>query len=324
MYQPGSPGFLLPGERMPSTSTPRFRFRPSTAAEPASVRKTSDPLESYLDRPGYDPAFIGAEMVVGLPVLGETAARDAATFDWKGTKTHVLDYMHFSTAVSMSRRMPIFSACNIDGASWMKIERRDVWKYDPRIPRQYQVLEESYGNQKDGYFSRGHMTRRQDPDWGGKARATIADGDTFHATNAAPQVQHFNDGLWGDIEDYLLKNCAKDQMRISVFTGPVFDKHDPELFGVKVPLRFWKVAAFIHDETGQLHATGYVSSQAQDVGGLKPTFVFGQFQHKQRPLAAIEELSGLTFPDLTPYDVLAGAGLQFAAALRDVRDIMLS
>src|SRR5260364_304445 len=32
-------------------------------------------------------------------------------------ETHELKYMHFSVAVSKSRRMPIFSACNIKGAA---------------------------------------------------------------------------------------------------------------------------------------------------------------------------------------------------------------
>jgi endonuclease G len=255
--------------------------------------------------------------------LGAAAKRDAATFMWKGKRTYALDYTHFTTAVSKARRMPIFSACNIDGAALRKVDRKDVWKYDPRIPLEYQVLEDPFGNQRDGYFSRGHMTRRKDPDWGSAKEATLADADTFHATNAVPQVQKFNDGLWGEIEDYILLNCGKDRMRISVFTGPVFSGSDPVIHGVQIPLQFWKVVAFIHDESGALHATGYVSSQAKDVGGLKPTFVFGDVLHQQRTLAAIEELTGLRFPDLTPTDVIGAAGTQFAAALRDVRDMML-
>jgi endonuclease G len=306
-----------------SDMSPRFHFRVTTLAEPTRVRRAPDRAEDYLERSGYNASFIDREMPVPLPELEEVAKGDIVTFEWRGQTTHVLDYTHFSTAVSKSRRMPVFSACNIDGMSWRNVERTDIWKFDPRIPREYQILEEIYGNEKDGFFSRGHMTRRQDPDWGSPSEAKTADADTFHATNAAPQVQSFNGGLWGEIEDYLLKNCAKDKMRISVFTGPVFAEDDPVLFGIKVPLVFWKVAAFVHDETNELHATGYVASQAQAVGGLKPTFIFGQFQHQQRTLAAIEQLSGLSFGSLTQCDVLGAAGASFAVALRDVRDIML-
>ncbi|MFT3815703.1 MAG: DNA/RNA non-specific endonuclease [Acidovorax sp.] len=304
--------------------TPRFRFTPLPELEAKRVRLTPDPLESYEDREGYRADFIGPDYVVPLPKLSTAAKKDAAMHTWKGAKTHVLDYTHFSTAVSKSRRMPIFSACNIDGSKAKVVTRGDVWKFDPRISQEYQILKEVYGNEKDGYFSRGHMTRRQDPDWGSKAIAELADADTFHATNAAPQVQRFNAGLWGGIEDYILANTKRDSMRVSVFTGPVFAGSDPVIHGVKVPVRFWKVVAFLHDETEQLTATGYLASQAKAIADLKPAFVFGDFENQQRPLAAIEALAGLSFGELTQLDVLAGAGPSFAASLKDVRDIMLA
>lgn len=303
--------------------TPRFRFSPPQELGIQRIRLTPDPIESYDDRTGYDPAFINAATSVDLPILGAAAKRDVVTFDSKGAKTSELKYTHFSTAISKSRRMPVFSAVNIDGSKAKNIDRGDVWKFDPRIPEKYQILKEVYGNEKDGYFSRGHMTRRQDPDWGSKAVATLADADTFHATNAAPQVQRFNGGLWGGIEDYILANTKRDSMRVSVFTGPVFAQSDPVVHGIKIPVRFWKVVAFINDETGALTATGYVASQAKVVADLKPAFVFGDFENQQRPLAAIEMLTGLSFGDLAALDVLAGAGVDFAASLGDVRDIML-
>lgn len=303
---------------------PRFRFAPLPELGTERVRLTPDPIESYEDRTGYQPDFIGAEHAVPLPKLGAAAKKDTVTFTWKGARTHVLDYTHFSTVVSKSRRMPRLSACNIDGARFKPVSRNDIWKFDPRIPVEHQILKEVYGNEKDGYFARGHMTRRQDPDWGSKTVATRADADTFHATNAAPQVQRFNAGLWGGIEDYVLSNTKRDSMRISVFTGPIFADADPVIHGVKVPTRFWKVVAFLHDDTEQLTATGYIASQAKAIADLKPAFVFGDFENQQRPLSAIESLTGLSFGRLAQRDVLAGAGPSFAASLRDVRDIMLA
>src|SRR5260364_199956 len=50
-----------------------------------------------------------------------------------------------------------------------------------------------------------------------KDMAAVADADTFHATNAAPQVQRFNGGLWGSIENYILANTKHDHMRLCVF-----------------------------------------------------------------------------------------------------------
>src|SRR5260363_303915 len=43
-----------------------------------------------------------------------TRCRD---IDMERPETHELKYMHFSVAVSKSRRMTIFSACNIKGAA---------------------------------------------------------------------------------------------------------------------------------------------------------------------------------------------------------------
>jgi endonuclease G len=50
-------------------------------------------------------------------------------------------------------------------------------------------------------------------------------------------------------------------MRISVFTGPFLTSEDPTRFGVQIPTEFWKVIAFIHDETRQLCATGYTMTE---------------------------------------------------------------
>jgi endonuclease G len=306
-------------------SQPRRRFAPATQAiELESIRRTPAPIESYADRQGYTPDFLGADSPVPLPTLNAVLKRDAAMHGKANDRTHVLDYAHFSVAVSKSRRMPIFSACNLDGKNIKDLGRSDTWKYDPRISVEYQLLDEVYGRQQDGFFSRGHMTRRRDPVWGGKKIAQQAESDTFHATNATPQVQDFNAGLWNDIEDYLLTHAASDHMRLCVMTGPVFEADDPVVHGVRIPLRFWKVIAFLHDETGKLAASGYVASQARAVGSLKPAFVFGDIEHQQRPITAIEAMTGLKFPGLAKQDVLAGAGPDFAAALRDVRDIMLA
>ncbi|MEI2415532.1 DNA/RNA non-specific endonuclease [Orrella sp. JC864] len=307
-----------------SRSRPRFRFAAQAQLWPERVRETPDPVHDYADRQGYDPLFIDPDIPVPLPKLGKAWARDAATHVWQGKRTHVLPYTHFSTAVSRSRRLPLYSACNIDGAQARAVPRTDVWKYDPRIDTRYQILREVYGPEPKGYFSRGHLTRRQDPNWGSLKAARQADADTFHATNAAPQVQGFNAGLWGGIEDYILHNAHADHMRISVFTGPVLAPDDPVIHGVQVPVRFWKVVAFVHDESGALAASAYLASQARAIAGLRPSFVFGDFENQQRSVAAIQALTGLSFGDLVRRDVLAGAGPDFAAALRDVRDIMLA
>lgn len=281
-----------------------------------------DSIESYGDRDGYDPAFLGRKAgLVELPGLGRWEESVAYRIDQP--ESPVLDYRHFSVIVNQARRMPLLSAVNIDGRREQSgIPRTDIWKRDPRISESAQILEECYGPSVDGYFSRGHMTRREDPNWGTVEEATQADADTFHATNAAPQAQSFNSPIWLGLENHLLKNAHTDDMKICVMSGPVFGDDDIEMFGVKIPIRFWKVVAFVHDVTGALVATAYTTSQALQVRDLRePQFVFGKYKDWQVPLANVTATTGLDFSHLEAADPLAKAGRRFALALEDFSDV---
>ena len=83
------------------------------------------------------------------------------------------------------------------------------------------------------------------------------------------------------------------------------------MYGVRIPLAFWKVIAFIHDETGKLCATGYEMNQEK---ALQPEeeFVFGAFTSPQLGIAtqvsirSIEARSGINFGKLASVDPLAG------------------
>jgi endonuclease G len=98
-------------------------------------------------------------------------------------------------------------------------------------------------------------------------------------------------------------------MKISVFTGPYFSENDPEMYGVHIPLAFWKVIAFIHDETGKLSATGYEMSQERAMRSAEE-FVFGAFTSPQLGIAtqvsirSIEARSGIDFGNLAALDPL--------------------
>ncbi|MET0781777.1 MAG: DNA/RNA non-specific endonuclease, partial [Microbacterium sp.] len=149
-------------------------------------------------------------------------------------------------------------------------------------------------------FSRGHMTRREDPVWGSDAVASRGNSDSMHVTNAVPQMQPFNAGIWLDLEDYALQNARRDVMKISVFTGPFLEDDDPTMFGVQIPVEFWKVIAFVHDETGELCATGYTMSQRDFLS--EDEFVFGAHETSQRSISSIEQRAGLSFGPLAQLD----------------------
>ena len=279
----------------------RRRQAPRAPLPPVNGRRRSDPVAfveahaaDYVDRRGFDRTFLGVP--IELPEPADHA--DVLTFPWNGRDDeHELTYEHFSVVMSRSRRMCLLSAVNIDGREPRRV-RRPAWRLDPRIPRGAQIRDECYGTAPR--FSRGHMTRREDPVWGPPVVADRGGDDSMHVTNAVPQMQPFNAGIWLGLEDYALGHARTDRMRISVFTGPFLEEDDPVRFGVRVPREFWKVIAFIHDETGELCATGYTMSQADFL--RDDEFVFGQHQTWQTAVADIERRSGVRFGELVRRD----------------------
>jgi endonuclease G, mitochondrial len=296
---------------------------PAPAALPADgladeVEGEEGRVEDYRDRAGYRADFLGVE--VPLPKV-EGAADDILEFEVDGETQTELRYEHYSVVMNEPRRMCFFSAVNING-NLSKKSKRVGWKWDPRIPKSQQIMNECYGGPPR--FSRGHMTRREDPAWGeDDATAHRGNQDSMHVTNTTPQMQAFNSPIWLALEDYALEHAREDKMNISVFTGPYFTDADPTMYGVRIPLSFWKIIAFIHDETGELTATGYEMNQEQS---LQPEeeFVFGAFTSPQLgvaaqvPIRSIEAKSGISFGNLAEADPLAigEEGIESLAAPR--------
>jgi len=253
--------------------------------------------EDYEDREGFQENFLGDDAIVPLPKIKDKSS--VLKFGPNNDET-VLKYHHFSLEMNEKRRMCIYSAVNINGAESRKTKRAG-WKLDPRIQKEQQIMKECYGNPPK--FSRGHMTRREDPAWGETlAIANLGNEDSMHVTNTVPQMQPFNGGIWLGLEDYALQNSRGDEMMISVFTGPFLEDDDPEQFGVQVPVEFWKIISFINDETGELCATGYTMSQEDFLSTRE--FVFGEYKTYQTSIKSIEKRAGLDFgplADLDPY-----------------------
>ena len=277
----------------------------------ASAVDGSDEIEGeeaaaadYNGREGYAEKFLGDQLDIPLPTVVRDV-EDVLEYANDGNTDTVLRYEHYSVVMSKSRRMCFFSAANIDGGQSRK-SARVAWKWDPRIPRTQQIMNECYGAPPK--FSRGHMTRREDPGWGDPKTAKRGNEDSMHVTNTTPQMQAFNAPIWLALEDYALQHAREDDMKISVFTGPYFATDDPVMYGVKIPRSFWKVIAFIHDDTGELCATGYQMTQQQSLP--EEEFVFGAFTSPQLhvaaqvPIASIETRSGLRFGNLTTVDPL--------------------
>lgn len=289
-------------------------------AETVNAVTTSEhPVESYANRNGYDRNFL--EKRLDLPGPAGWTEDLVPLTDGSGTE---LRYTNFSIQMSASRALPLFSACNIDGSlSDRTIGRTDLWRRDPRVSAAVQDLRTPYGREPDGLFSRGHMTRREDPNWGPEAKT--ADADTFHITNVAPQRQGFNGGIWLDLENYVLDNTDDEDMRVTVITGPVLEEDDPMYFQTRVPVEFWKVLAFVHVKTKLVTTIAYKRSQLAFLPSRrnKKRFVFGDFEDTQVSISSLAEQTGLNFDDYIQHDVMKGADSSLEIRLNAVSDAYL-
>jgi len=264
----------------------------------------------YAEATGYNSEFLGPDFIVPLPQFDKEMKKDLATT--KDGK-EALDYTHFSVAMSKSRRLAFFTAVNIDGDQLVDVKRRnDRWYFDPRIDKAYQLGNEFY---KSNDIDRGHLVRRRDPNWG--IDAVKANEHTFHFTNSSPQHKNFNQKVWLDLEDYLLDNARDHDMKVTIFTGPVFRDSDRAYRDAQIPNQFWKVAVMIKNGT-ELSATAYLQTQENlIVGDLE--FVYGQFQTYQVPVTKIEELTGLNFGELRQADPLVEGQAALVSNREDIR-----
>lgn len=267
---------------------------------------------------GYDPDFLkgnGIRSKVQLPRLAETRKPDIAPVE--GAVDGVLHYRNYSVLLSAFRRFPYFTASNIDGSLFQAAQRATTWKKDGRA-KQFQWGTELYSAEKSD-FDKGHMTKREDVQWGETQQLAQAAADsTFYYTNAVPQHKDLNQKIWKKLEDYVLHTETKtNHLRICVFTGPVLSNGDPIFVTpvngetVPIPVVFWKVIIFPKSD-GKLYRAGFMMSQKQlliEQGIVQPIrrialvpSLFNQFDDAetyQVNISLIEQLSGLKFQKAT-------------------------
>ncbi|UOE43503.1 DNA/RNA non-specific endonuclease [Agromyces larvae] len=270
---------------------------------------------------GFDGRFLGVQ--AAMPRV-ETDASGAPP-------TVALDYLHFTVVLDPVRRLARVTGVNVDGAALVDLARGDDWRLDERIPADWQAGPEIYVRND---LDRGHLVRRRDPVWGPPQVAARANADTFHYPNAAPQAAGFNQSaeLWLGLEDHVLAFADVNDLRLSVFTAPFLEPDDPPYRGIRVPLRFWKVVAWVRDEV--LATAGFVLDQSPLVDverGVRPGASdrstapdLGPFRTFQAPVADIAAIAGLAMPGLVAADrmprTVAAAGWK---RVREPADLLL-
>lgn len=277
-------------------------------------------------RAGYDPEFLGDGLTAPWPGAPAALASGLAhPSDEDPEREFELRYTHFGVKYHLARRQPLITAVNIDGEHPVRIKREgDKWFRDQRIPLEAQLTREDYG---DPEIDRGHMVRREDPNWDPDAsnpadvtpRAKLANDDTFHYTNSALQHSKMNQGkqLWQGLENHILDSARTEGFRACVFTGPIFRNDDPLLAaGLPVPQEFWKVVVMPakHDDGAtRLHATAYLLSQGELIRDLLEKrsrvegvegFVLGPYRTFQIAVADLAEATGMDLAQYVPADPL--------------------
>lgn len=274
---------------------------------------------------GFNDHFLGDNFRVGMPNYNEYLNDIALN---KITSNHILDYIYYSVIQSKSRRIPIISASNIYRVKFKKVGRSGNFKKDDRINNEYQLTSNDYkqfNTIKSASIEKGHMTKREDVQWdidGNDDSAQKAAISTFFYPNAVPQHDSLNNGPWKYLENsVIVKGRVPEPARISVFTGPVLDKIDPE-FKVKlhdgsifkIPILFWKVIYYLKED-GNLYRAGFLMGQINPLrkddlineiafrdfepiekkSSLKPFLEFKEDENYQVSVSMIEELTKLKF-----------------------------
>ncbi|WP_080055305.1 DNA/RNA non-specific endonuclease [Spirosoma aerolatum] len=234
------------------------------------------PAPDYSNRKGYDPTFLG----IVLPLPGLTGTQpDLAAINKQALPNRPFEftYQNFSLVMNKKRRLPFFTAVNIDGGSVVQINRqtgaitrnesegleeaRETWYDDPRIDPKETTQDTLYRTADFRIFQRGHLVKRTDPSWGGAERAFKGQSDTFHFTNCSPQHEKFNpiNTRWAGVEDWITRVSDNENIRVTVFSGPVFGDNDPLFSNLPVPKQFWKV--IVWSENGKIRSTSILADQ---------------------------------------------------------------
>ncbi|WP_060494141.1 DNA/RNA non-specific endonuclease [Pseudomonas sp. NBRC 111140] len=311
----------------------------------------SHPAEHFNNREGFSTQFLEGEVGAAVvstpwPRLPQRLSEDLAKPSDNPPEPFELRYTHFGVKYSAILKLPLITAVNIDGGATVRIKRGvEKWFVDERIPRSIQLGESNF---KDAEIDRGHMVRREDPNWGDAAEAQKANDDTFHYVNAAAQHSRLNQGkaLWQGLENYILDSVRTHGFKACVFTGPILrgpdsEEEEIEIDGATVPVEFWKLVATLDSESKALHATAYVLSQGQLIRKLmedrsRPEalegMVLGAYRTFQVAITDLVKATGYDFSDYLGADPLTknplgqeavGRGEPLVLPIEELPDIIL-
>jgi endonuclease G len=284
---------------------------------------------------GYQSNFLGVQ--VPLPQPKPSINKFIAKL--KNSDAVVLKYHHYSLIFHSLRMMPLISAINVDGDPNKRLddtERIDNWLRDNRIDYDIQLNDKYY---RGSGFDRGHMSRREDANWGKTAEDAKLFADmTCMYTNACPQIRTLNQsnrgGLWGKLEKVVLENGAilerGKTAKISVFNGPIFKESDGVFRGIQIPMEFYKVIVWLNDDH-KLKATAFKLSQNDLVDDIDFEAIDidqnAEFQEFQCSIKSLEKETKIDFSFIEGFDTFNNANSEESRVLsseEELKEIILS
>lgn len=283
------------------------------------IRKLAFSKAHLLQCKGYDPLFINGSTKLSCNLLSASQQKLLPAVENNPEK--VLHYSHHSIYYNKKRKVPFFSASNVDGRKKLPIKKRKGrFQKDPRIDPAFQLDQKGFYDLIKGEmteFEIGHMTAYNEMHWGkDEDQARLHGYETFFFVNSVPQAQRLNSGLWSKLEsDIFARIPVSQNKKACLFTGPVLKSKDPFYTMDKtfqVPLLFWKVmvfkwknkitaTAFLMSHEKKLNEDGLLTVKAEKMAVekkvIKPEDILNFRYRKpfQVSHALLEKITGLSF-----------------------------
>lgn len=249
-----------------------------TTTEQTATTTTAKP-EGFAQPGDYDTP--GATTVTGgIEALQLPKGTPNQTVSYPGFTVYYNSHLHLPNCVVYT-----LTANETRGRS----ERQETFEQDEKV--QGCARSEEYAG--SGY-DRGHMAPAGDFKWDDEAMAS-----TFKMSNICPQNHELNKGMWNDLE-LKVREWARRDKKLVVYTGPVFDSKSPETIvqkrsgrkgRVAVPSAFYKV---IYAPTAHpVRAIAFVMPNKPCDGDLREYVV---------AIDEVERLTGIDFLSSLPVD----------------------
>lgn len=310
-----------------SPASPELSALRTLTPAPRGLAEAKRIDRDYSNRNGFDAKFVPGLDIDLAKIIAPVKSKVASLLEPSdGGAPGELAYENFSVVMHKVHRIAIVTATNIDGKTYIAIDRTtgepadeqpaaegDTWYKDTRVNEALTLTNDFYSGWSH-IFDRGHLTRRNDPTWG--PHAGRANTDTFHFTNCSPQHWKFNESIeyWQGVERYVLEQGLWEtglDKRLSVLQGPLYDAPQP-LYAddVEVPNAFWKIVAW--KGKGGLKAVALVVDQSDLLsitrkGGAAPDETArAKVTQFRTTVADVARRTGLALDALAPFDTAAG------------------